>query len=1201
MRPVRLEFAGLQSYREKQELDFAGLLDGGLFGIFGPTGAGKSTILDAMTLALYGKVGRAERGTMGIVNQAENRLYVKFTFRLGTETYRVERAYRREKDGPSVRSEHARLVRVDAGAEEVLADREREVTQRVIDLLGLQLDDFTRAVVLPQGQFAEFLHLSGSDRTQMLQRIFALEQYGTGLNQRLKQRLEAVRGQLVAVQGEQAGLGDASAEAVAAARQALEAAQAALAAAEQELKSVEAGFRAWERVWQLQRDLREVDGRLAEWQARAQVAEAWRQELQAARRAEGVRPHLEARDQAVARSGAAKAQLAAAEQALSDALSELAEAVRVHEAARSSRMAELPVLTGKQQELQRAVSLEAGLEAARGQVAELTARVAKGEALCAEVARQLDEAEENRQALLARGNAIEEEIAAVEVSPEVRARVSEALRRLDRLREVRRLLEEGRRRAEQRREEVETARRAAERGEALRAEAEKRLADLEREAARLEAERPADEADLRAAETWLGRVGEQIRTLGVLLQQAAQRRSEYRARADEAGRAERELAEAAEAEAILRQAAEAARNARDAAREAVAEARRDAHAAALVAVLQPGAPCPVCGSLEHPHPASPEAASDLAAAEADLERKEAALREAELALERAVQQRLARADLARAAAGRADEASGALSRAEEQVAAARGQLPEVWREMAPDALSAALERGAAEQRERRARFDAWQAELSRLQQQRQDQAALLARTAADASGLRAGAEAAERAAAEAEAELRTLEQAEAQRRVEFDEARGDMDPDAVESAQRRIDEADRRAEALRRSLRQLREEQEAQEKHLAELRRKHQDYTERLHQRKVELAQAQQSLSEIEGEWRRLSGGAPAAPQLASVEARLRQLEADEAAAAAAREASERRRSQAESARAAAQREAELAAQRDAETAAALAAALEAAGFADGAEARAALRSPQRQSELEAQIRAHEQEGAGLQSRRSELIRHLEGRSLTEDEWQGWGARLEQARADAEARREARARAGQVLDDLLSRQRRWEELEQRRSTLAGQVENLEELQKVLRGNAFVDFLAKEQMKRVAADASRQLGQLTRQRYALELDRDGGFLVRDDANGGACRAVASLSGGETFLASLSLALALSVQIQLRGRYPLEFFFLDEGFGTLDPELLDTVVTALERLHYDNFHVGVISHVAELRARLQRRVIVEPAEPGGRGSRLRLERA
>ncbi|MER2254286.1 MAG: SbcC/MukB-like Walker B domain-containing protein, partial [Priestia megaterium] len=91
----------------------------------------------------------------------------------------------------------------------------------------------------------------------------------------------------------------------------------------------------------------------------------------------------------------------------------------------------------------------------------------------------------------------------------------------------------------------------------------------------------------------------------------------------------------------------------------------------------------------------------------------------------------------------------------------------------------------------------------------------------------------------------------------------------------------------------------------------------------------------------------------------------------------------------------------------------------------------------------------------------------------------------------------------------------------------------------------------------------------------------------------------FLTSLALALSLSAQIQLRGEYPLQFFFLDEGFGTLDGELLDTVVTALEKLQSNNLSIGVISHVQELRARLPKRLIVEPSEPSGKGTSVRVE--
>ncbi|WJH33023.1 hypothetical protein N6H14_22865 [Paenibacillus sp. CC-CFT747] len=158
---------------------------------------------------------------------------------------------------------------------------------------------------------------------------------------------------------------------------------------------------------------------------------------------------------------------------------------------------------------------------------------------------------------------------------------------------------------------------------------------------------------------------------------------------------------------------------------------------------------------------------------------------------------------------------------------------------------------------------------------------------------------------------------------------------------------------------------------------------------------------------------------------------------------------------------------------------------------------------------------------------------------------------------------------------------------------------MLRGNAFVEFIAEEQLMQVSRAASERLSQLTRQRYALEVDSSGGFIIRDDANGGIKRPVSTLSGGETFLTSLALALALSTQIQLSGQYPLEFFFLDEGFGTLDPELLETVVGALEKLHMDKLTVGVISHVPELKARLHRRLVVTAAEPSGAGSTIRLE--
>ena len=118
--------------------------------------------------------------------------------------------------------------------------------------------------------------------------------------------------------------------------------------------------------------------------------------------------------------------------------------------------------------------------------------------------------------------------------------------------------------------------------------------------------------------------------------------------------------------------------------------------------------------------------------------------------------------------------------------------------------------------------------------------------------------------------------------------------------------------------------------------------------------------------------------------------------------------------------------------------------------------------------------------------------------------------------------------------------------------------------------------------------MTNNRYTLEMNENYLFVISDNFNGGLRRAADTLSGGEVFLTSLSLALALSSQIQLKGSAPLEFFFLDEGFGTLDSALLDTVISSLENLNGDDLSVGIISHVDEIKARLTMKLEVRMDE-------------
>ena len=166
---------------------------------------------------------------------------------------------------------------------------------------------------------------------------------------------------------------------------------------------------------------------------------------------------------------------------------------------------------------------------------------------------------------------------------------------------------------------------------------------------------------------------------------------------------------------------------------------------------------------------------------------------------------------------------------------------------------------------------------------------------------------------------------------------------------------------------------------------------------------------------------------------------------------------------------------------------------------------------------------------------------------------------------------------------------------------LNDLDKLFKGKKFVEFVAATRLKYVSLEASRKLKEITNGNYGLEVDEDGRFIIRDYKNGGAERDASTLSGGETFLASLALALALSAEIQLKGTAPLELFFLDEGFGTLDDNLLEVVMSSLERIHNDKLKVGIISHVESIKNRVPVKLIITPAEAGMGGSKVKIERS
>jgi exonuclease SbcC len=191
-------------------------------------------------------------------------------------------------------------------------------------------------------------------------------------------------------------------------------------------------------------------------------------------------------------------------------------------------------------------------------------------------------------------------------------------------------------------------------------------------------------------------------------------------------------------------------------------------------------------------------------------------------------------------------------------------------------------------------------------------------------------------------------------------------------------------------------------------------------------------------------------------------------------------------------------------------------------------------------------------------------------------------RAPRDAATEAREQARHRAESLAKDRARAAELEAQRSGLVEQQQVAEELGGHLRANRFEKWILDEALQRLVGGATEILRDLSAGAYSLTLDDKGAdFAVVDHANADAVRVAKTLSGGETFLASLALALALADQVAdlaAGGSARLESIFCDEGFGSLDLDTLDVVATALEELGASGRMVGVVSHVRELAERL-----------------------
>ncbi|WKN42951.1 SbcC/MukB-like Walker B domain-containing protein [Tunicatimonas pelagia] len=168
----------------------------------------------------------------------------------------------------------------------------------------------------------------------------------------------------------------------------------------------------------------------------------------------------------------------------------------------------------------------------------------------------------------------------------------------------------------------------------------------------------------------------------------------------------------------------------------------------------------------------------------------------------------------------------------------------------------------------------------------------------------------------------------------------------------------------------------------------------------------------------------------------------------------------------------------------------------------------------------------------------------------------------------------QQIRDWQSKRARTQTIQQELAQQQLRESNLKELASLFRGSGFVKYASTVLLENLCLAANQRFMKLTQNSLSLELNEENEFVVRDYLNDGKTRLLKTLSGGQTFQASLCLALALAENVKSLNQAEQSFFFLDEGFGSLDRESLRVVFDTLKSLRKENRIVGIISHVEDM---------------------------
>lgn len=1172
MKPIRLEVKGLNSFIDKQVVEFDKLTERGLFGIFGPTGSGKSTILDGITLALYGDIARK---SSNYINTNCDGVYVSYEFQItGNEVkrYRVDREFKRDNKSGGIRNKSSKIIDITGGVENVLEEKAKAVTSKCEEIIGLKLDDFMRTVVLPQGKFSEFLKLEGKERRNMLERLFNLRKYGDDLSSKLSFEIRKEKDKMNVLEGQLKGYEGISEEALKAKEEEIKEINLNIKSKEELLNKIKKEFEEAEKVWNTQKEL--YDKRIEEESlvSRSEEIKSFKERVEISNKADKVIVFINNLEEILKEINKEDLKFNELNKKLEELINLREENKLKFEEVSKKKEEKLPDLRLKKEKLlesQKERDILFQIKADGVKLKEACKKSFEDRSKCDT---KLNSIEENEKRLNEELKAKEERKEELFVHEEFKNKINSGLFILNSYEGLDKQFNEIKS------EEIELKKyikNLTEDKEKSEKDLKVKVESLSKTRGKLESllkETPGDSNSILEKQIKLGEYREKLNKYKEIknsLEESLKTKNNFE-----------EKLKTFENQKLLLE-----KEVREL-KEYINKVKVEELAHKLRENLVDGECCPVCGSTHHElnkvEKINLEESNEKTTL---LESKEEKLKELILEFSKIEatleyeNKKIEELNISIEEVGEVNEER--LKSLEEEFNTLKDKIEEF--NLKKENLEKDLEKLKEEKNNLENIFN--KAEVILCEK--------IVREKEIASKVK-----------ELDKELKL-------KNSELNSIKNELKIEDIKLENDLILKKEKEKNLLEKEIRILRTQLEESNKIKDELREKRDELKENyLSQKslldgKVEVYREKERM--IKGSLKGLIDEALPIEKI-DIKGLLEdlQLEIDYIEKAYLNLSEEKEKLE----KAFNNMNQEVAVTKERVNSLKLRKeneekkvnlALEEEGFKTILEVKEGILSKDEKEKLKVLIEEYHNNLIKVRANIELLIKKLNGKSLTEEEWTM--VLQEKNNTEKELNEVEKLKIRLVTESESIKKK----LEEQRDILHIKAKQehklalLSDLEKLFKGKKFVEFIAANQLKYISIEASKKLKDITNGVYGLEVDENGKFIIRDYKNGGAERDASTLSGGETFLASLALALSLSSQIQLKGTAPLELFFLDEGFGTLDDNLLDVVMSSLERLHHERLSVGIISHVESIKNRVPVKLILTPAEAGIGGSKVKIERS